>query len=824
MAPIIASAGQTRSRLPPKWMQQSTLKSAAPVTKPSTDRTASLQESPIRWSTHTLAADPNDTVRSRAESTTSTYVDTFAHRRKSRVSDLTCMDHLEDPGFTRLTPSESLTSSINDLSLTLNNHDDDDEVVHAIHLPNQKPSLTNEADHILPSSVQEQVCNDDSDDYHDDDEDQDDDIAHRIDRLMAATMEALEASNRLVLDTLSSRAKLAQLNAMEAALDSHLDAREAHLHRQIQAVTDMTAFVSKTSAELQRLTSPPTPAVRVPSGVTSTSQLTTLADPAELEVRGAAATGIVQAMDRDATIGKTAAKRLERMLQTPATPTSSPSSAASTQRRATGSARRAFSISNFASVQDSIAEEDQYDRDDAQCTPNANSRGNRTNRTVTPSATPSNPTNTSSDSRTSTPQKKRSVSYDSRAPGGMKLMSRLAGPSTASTSGFVPNPSVLIASSSLAPPDSTSLSADKAVTDGTLASLSRKIAKSESRESSKPVMRASLMAALRQDSAPTTSRSSLLSNSTARPAQTSNVSGLASYSTGSSLKATADVGATSTAAESTLAALLGMPSAAASTSSRTETPSDSSYFDSAMEDSISSTSPPTPGSIHAIHGVLATSWKPTDHDNQHGSAGLPSSQERSARRGSTQYSSLVSPRASLSLSDRDRANQLSSQLAELRAERVTWNPNSTGDVVTGVAGASTSASGAGGGGALRALQKLNEMSAAKIAGQSGGAAGDDESSAWYGGSKRVSLGLGLPSFSALRPSASRSTSTAAATVFASASPTPSPARTSSAGTTSFDQDSEAADVSSSSLLGGGWRSWASWNAGTPNGDDAALQK
>lgn len=797
MAPAIASTGQSRSRLPPKWMQQATLKSAAPVTRP-TDQAASLQESPIRWSTHTLAADPNDTVRSRAESTTSTYVDAFAHRRQSRISDLTFVDHLEDPGSTRFTPSESLTSSINDLSLTLNN--DDDDRPYSVDLPHQKP----------PQALQHDRNQDpitdglDSDqDNSGDDQDMNDDIASRIDRLMAATMEVLENSNRLVLDTLSSRAKLAQLNAMEAALDSHLDAREAHLHRQIQAVTDMTAFVSKTTVELQRLTAP---TIRLPSGGASTSQLTTLADPAELEVRSAAAAGIVQALDRNATIGKTAVKRLERMLQTPTTPTSSPSSAASSQRRSTDSTRRVFSISNFASVQDSIAEEGQAERDDTNSTPNTDSSQDQSNRAAAPTATPTSAANISSDSHTSTPQKKRSTSYDSRASGGMKPMTKLAGPSVASTSGFAPSQSVSTAASIVAGPASLS------TVDDDVSALPAKTAVSDTKGSSKTTtIRPSLLAALRQDTASISSRSSLLSNATPRPTQMQSISGLPSYSAGMGLKATADVGATPTTAESTLAALLGMPSAAASTSPRTETPSDSSYFDSAMQESFSSTSPPTPGSIHVIHGVLATPWKPTD------SPDIPSSQERFARRGSMQYSSLVSPRASLSLSDRERANQLSSQLAELRAERVTWNPNSVGSAEAGVAGASTSASGAGGGGALRALQKLNEMSAAKIA-RHNGTSGEEEGSAWYGGSKRVSLGLGLPSFSALRPSASRSTSTAAV------SSAPSPARPTPSTSNEADQDSEAADASSSSLLAGGWRSWASWNAGTPNGDNSRKQK
>ncbi|SJX65153.1 uncharacterized protein SRS1_16012 [Sporisorium reilianum f. sp. reilianum] len=756
MAPVITSAGQTRSRLPTKWMQTA---SSTTTKSKLVDDHPSPSESPLRWSTHTPAADPHDTIRSRADSTTSTFVDTFAHRRKNRISDLTFVDHFDEAALTHLPRSDSLASNLNDASLTLNNDDDDD---------------------------------------HDDDgyDLEDDDMAQRIDRLMAATMEALEASNRLVLDTLSSRAKLAQLNAIEAALDSQLDAREAHLRRQIQAVTDMTDFVAKTSADLQKLTAASN-GLRVPSGVASTSQLSTLADPAELQVRDAAATGIVQALDRDATIGKTAAKRLERMLQTPS-PTASPSSSASAHQRNTiksSAGRRAFSISNFAAVQSSIAEEAPLD-----------SGQSLADDSSSPSAPAQDTLVTPSQSRTSTPQKKRSASYDSRAPGAFKLMGKLAGaPAKASASG-----ATSLAGSS----DSTAAQRHTA-------------------------MRPSLMATLRQEPTSDSSRE----DSTIRP-QARAASGLPSYSASAHSKASASVGMASTSAESTLAALLGMPSTAASESSRTETPSESSYFDSAMDDSISSASPPTPGSMHAIHGVLSTPWKPgADQSEPDTADAAPLSQPRPARRSSV-YSNTVSPRASLSLSDRDRAQQLSSQLAELASERVTWNPQSAASAERGNAGSSTSGAGAGGGGALRALQKLNEMSAAKIAGQ-GGSSGEQQ-----GAGKRVSLGLGLPSFSALRPSAIRSASTANATSAAvtapasaettaqQAPPSPVVGQDASAKTTSStdvarseasttDPIGTAADASSSTLLGRGWRSWTSWNtapAASGHGETSTLQK
>lgn len=784
----------------------------------------------------------SDSIRSRADSTT-TYVDTFAHRRKSRISDLTFVDQLEDAPTTHLSSSQSLASSLNDLSLTLNDDDAVDQSDQPMILPGHKAFLTPH-DHIgcPPYGRIINTENSDSDDDDDDDLGEDGDLAERIDRLMAATMEALESSNRLVLDTLASRAKLAQLNAVEAALGSQLDARESHLHRQIQAVTDMTEFVSQKSAELQKLTSP-FQATRLSSGASSTTQRATVSDPAELAVRGAAATGIVQALDRDATIGKTAAKRLERMLQAPSSPsTTSPSAAASAQSRNGGASRRAFSTSNFATVQSGIAEEGLHEQEDTASTPDVGPSARQKSRTATSPAS----TVASSDSRTSTPQKKRSVSYDSRAPAGMKLMSKLAGPCAVASSGFVPNTSFLTAPPVVAGPAFTSLAASvSSLNSPTSTAESKAVAStSGSTRSDKPAVRPSLMATLRRDTA------SAHSDSAAR-SQPTGVPGLPSYSRSVSLKGPADVSATSTSAESTLAALLGMPSATSS-SSRTQTPSESSYFDSAMEGSISSASPPTPGSIHAIHDVLATPWKPTTHNDMQDDSAVTSSQDEriaaerpciKARRASIQSSQLVSPRASLSPSDRDRAQQLSSQLAQLRAERVTWNSHSIGSAEAGTAGTPTPGIGSGGGGALRALQKLNEMSAAKIAGHSG-PTGEDEGSAWYNGSKRVSLGLGLPSFTALRSSASRAVS--------STTPSPSPSgpvpvrptddETADAPTTASaskltdsivsqaqpaaDGDADAADTSSSSLLAGGWRSWTSWSTASDaaNGNSSASQK
>ena len=384
----------------------------------------------------------------------------------------------------------------------------------------------------------------------------------------------------------------------------------------------------------------------------------------------------------------------------------------------------------------------------------------------------------------------------------MKLMGSLAVPAKASTSNAAPN--------------STALSVPAKASEATADTNA-----SGSHGSKRHTMRPSLMAALRQDPTLVSSQhSSLVSNSTIREEtstrpQIKNVAGLPSYSGSVNSKATASVGVASSSVESTLAALLGMPSTAASTSSRTETPSDSSYFDSAMGDSMSSASPPTPGSIHAIHGVLATPWKPAarEGEQEHADA-APSTQERSSRRTSV-YSNMLSPKASLSLSDRDRAQHLSSQLAELRAERVTWNPQSTGNTESGTPSSSTSASGSGGGGALRALQKLNEMSAAKIAGQ--GSAPAEAS-----GNKRVSLGLGLPSFSALRPNAVRSPSTNAsaasavgatqsASAAAIAEEAPAEASgslqtTDNAASSISETNTAASDAPTSSLLGAGWRS------------------
>ncbi len=509
MAPVIATSGQTRSRLPTKWMQHASVKSAAaPTTKTIDHNVAS--DNPIRWSSNTLAFDPNDTVRSRAESTTSTYVDTFAHRRKSRISDLTFVDPLvDDSATTQLTHSDSLSESINDLSLTLNNDDDDyeDELQH----PTIKGSLTfNDIAHTTAMiDRHNQPSHADLISPSDDSDDEDDDLAERIDRLMAATMEALEASNRLVLETLSSRAKLAQIHAMEAALDSHLDAREAHLYRQIQAVNDMTDFVAKTSAELQKLTSPPGQSYRSSTTATapSTTQVTSLAEPAELEVRGAAAQGIVQALDRDATIGKTAAKRLERMLQSPTTtPTSSPSSASAAQRRTSDSNRRAFSISNFGAVQSSIAEEDHDERTTSPATP----------------STPSNAAASQSSCHTSTPQKKRSVSYDSRAPGALKLMSKLSGPSRATSAGFAPSSPAITASTS------------------TLTSSAGIPHPTRPKGPNLPATRPSLMATLRQEPASTSTHTTPSLTSETHIRQSESISGLPSYSKSASSNASLD--------------------------------------------------------------------------------------------------------------------------------------------------------------------------------------------------------------------------------------------------------------------------------------------
>lgn len=572
MPPSIIT-NQARARLPPKWM------TPQPPTTTTTTPALTQQHDTFRWSTHTLAPESEQVSKSDgARPRSSSPYDSVALRRKSRISDLTCVDIDDDGAFTS-----------------------NDAPSHRAHTPDT------------------------------DSDDEGEDLSARIDHLMASTMQALEASNRLVLDTLETRAKLAQLHSAEAALDSHFTSREASLRRQIQAVDDMSDFVSRKSLELQQLTAP--------SGVSATSMKAV--EHASVSAQGAGV-GIVQALDRDATIGKTAAKRLEKMLQGgPASPTA--------PRRASGS-RRTFSVNTFGPTHDSIAEEE---RGPSQA---------QSPRAVAEIRTP-----------TASPSKKRSVSYDVASDRGAKLMPTLAGPSRAvsSSSAFGP--------SAAKPADS-------------------------------------------DERAPHSADTSAMTSSS---------------SVGS--------------AETSLAALLGM-------SSRTETPSDSSYFDSSLEDSLTSASPSTPGSIYAVHDVFSNGAVPI------------------SRRSSGMH---TGPRASFSLSERDKSSD-PFQLAQLRAEQVTWHSKGTNRNTGADAAAPREATARGG--ALKALQRLNDMSSAKLAAQP---STDDG-----GHSKRSSLGLGLPGFSALRPITNRVPSTSVADT---APETPRP-------------DLPAASRPS------GWKGWTSWNA------------
>ncbi|PWZ01997.1 hypothetical protein BCV70DRAFT_54862 [Testicularia cyperi] len=863
MPPTI-SHNQARSRLPANW-RQSDDKGAPVVAAAAKHRKLAhgcSPVTPIRWSTHTLTPDPvdsgpndpYDTIRTRSD--TSQPYDTFAHRRKSRISDLTCVDLFDEADITS-------DDTANDLSILTNptEHSDD-----SIPLPSSDTETTR------IDSIDGRLAPGQSSDSHKDDmearesEDEEDleaDYAARINRLMASTMHALEASNAIVLDTLTSRAKLAQLYAIEASLDSQLSAREANLRRQIQALDDMSDFVARKSLELQNLVSQQSfGAVSIKSTLSSNM--------VSADTGATAASGIVEAIDKDATIGKTAAKRLEKMLgsATAAGPSTSSPAASPVGHRRTGGVsagpRRAFSISAFGfGNHDSIQEED---RSPELATPSDRCSRHQAANFSGPSASASSSA-TASTATPVTPSKKRSISVDSRASradGAPKLMSTLAGPSRAVSTGSAASASPLTASPSGA------------------AVPSRVTAQQAGSRAGSAAMRPSLMATLRHGADPAMAAASaivpLASTSASAIITTGPESGVEPER--GLRKATPTMGLPtnigSSHAESTLAALLGMPASAGSLSSRTDSPSDSSYFGSAMgdglDDSVTSASPSTPGSIHAIQDMLSKPLADVhiDPDTSAGAMSQPPTTPHishapptNLRRTSAIHPAYASPRASLSLSDRDKVSHLS----QLRAEQVTWRSGDAGGplggdrfIVGGNGGGAASFASASsqGGGALRALQRLNEMSAAKLAGQSHSSSSsniaDDENSSWYAGTtKRVSLGLGLPTFSALRPSASRSAS-AAATATHNEEPSLSSAPAGAAADTNAQKDNEAvaqirlpqmpsapvtpathptaptqasgvgdtdkdtaptSGDTSSSLLGG-WKSWTSWNSTPTN--------
>ncbi|PWN26468.1 hypothetical protein BDZ90DRAFT_261280 [Jaminaea rosea] len=127
---------------------------------------------------------------------------------------------------------------------------------------------------------------------------------------------ALQAANLLLHSTLSDREYLSSLQARQREMDSQLEERERELRAQLERNRSMEDALLKVNREMEGLLASTSIASNraVLSGGEGGTRWRTLARP---EVHVSPSTrleGIVEAQDVGATIGKTAAKRLERML------------------------------------------------------------------------------------------------------------------------------------------------------------------------------------------------------------------------------------------------------------------------------------------------------------------------------------------------------------------------------------------------------------------------------------------------------------------------------------------------------------------------------
>lgn len=138
--------------------------------------------------------------------------------------------------------------------------------------------------------------------------------ASALDAALTSTMKALEAANSLLISTMSSRTHLARLRAAEDALDHLMSDREKDLIRQIESNRAMADHMDRVCAELAdmaRAMPAHSPRPRQHAWNPTSTPLTTAETRVSVDPKLG---GIVEALDENATVGKTAAKRLERML------------------------------------------------------------------------------------------------------------------------------------------------------------------------------------------------------------------------------------------------------------------------------------------------------------------------------------------------------------------------------------------------------------------------------------------------------------------------------------------------------------------------------
>lgn len=198
----------------------------------------------------------------------------------------------------------------------------------------RRPSSSSDSD---PQLHQEEGGEDEGD------EEMDSSFDKRLDSLLNATMIALEASNSLLLSTLQGRSDLVRFRAAENSLEELMNLKEIELKYQLENTSKLSNFVDKASNKLDDLIE----SERNRNGSSGRNVQTIPGWGLGSRIFGGAAGGSnenessspttsshwrkpsigsvnsisggirsLKSKDEDATIGKTAAKRLEKVLKT----------------------------------------------------------------------------------------------------------------------------------------------------------------------------------------------------------------------------------------------------------------------------------------------------------------------------------------------------------------------------------------------------------------------------------------------------------------------------------------------------------------------------
>ncbi|KAN0065301.1 hypothetical protein ACQY0O_001136 [Thecaphora frezii] len=596
-----------------------------------------------------------------------------------------------------------------------------------------------------------------------------------LNALVARTMQALVLSNDLLVSTLASRASFAQLRALESNIQCDMDRREQDVRRQLHAVEQMSDLVAAKANELQSLLASgsatrPYALARTRTAGAGTSALDSLPSIETLAVgtstqgRGPVGIGIVEAQDRDATIGKTAAKRLEKMLLESAKPAFSNAIGGSLGRTRAASAQGVLARDGYAAG-------------------HASASASTTRRTLSLSSFPFLDANAF---KLPSPKRPSSLAEQERTG---------ASPLSPATS----RPALAVRK--------------RSSRGSSLASIIENTGASDSRPA-RPLLGARASGTFSQRSSLTSSSSTSTIRATARQPSVASRQprAVSHYEPLSSRNLTLSGSKFGTFAATTAASALSLLMAAPITSTTTQLVQQDAFADAGTRPSLKLRQSPTAGlpdssSLESettyaalLSATLASTWTPPspylgnedsalasessdDHvDASGGEAGPTLRRTRSSAR--RRYS--MSKRSSFGASS-DRERQ--SIATQLKAEEVLWRAQCD------------SRSSSGEGGALKALQRLNEMSAAGHGGGEASALAGAPNGPSQATSKRLSMGLGLPSFTGFRAPASNDDGDNAQNVAATA--TESRSRS-----TSVEAGGDQGEASGITLSG--WRGWTPW--------------